>query len=462
MSSETGSVAPAIGPGSRQERLQALDVARGVAVLGILLMNIWAFAGPQAFFDYPLAIADRPGNPVATWAVIHTLFEGTQRALLSLLFGAGAMLSLVRLTERGAPGGARATYYRRTFALIALGLVNAYIFLWPADILFVYGLASLCLYPLRRLRTPVLLAVALVALAVPASIRAVEIVNLRALESASAAAIASRDSGIALGEAELESIADWDRKLKKARPDPADAEMVDDIRIMQSGSLAEIFVRQAKVSLILQTIVAVKWWFLDALAMMIIGMALYRSGILTRPAPRKRYLAILGAGFAVGLPLAVWQTNTVLAAEFHPLAIEITNLSTDLRRFALAIGYLGLLLWFCQTAHGQAIKRSLAAVGRMALTNYLSQSILCALIFYGFGLGLYGRITGYPLYGVVLMIWGVQLAWSSWWLKHFRLGPFEWVWRSITYQRAQAWREAPSTETGIPASRSSTAWHSPP
>jgi uncharacterized protein len=238
--------------------------------------------------------------------------------------------------------------------------------------------------------------------------------------------------------------------------------MVDDIRIMQSGSLAEIFVRQAKVSLILQTIVAVKWWFLDALAMMIIGMALYRSGILTRPAPRKRYLAILGAGFAVGLPLAVWQTNTVLAAEFHPLAIEITNLSTDLRRFALAIGYLGLILWFCQTAHGQAIKRSLAAVGRMALTNYLSQSILCALIFYGFGLGLYGRITGYQLYGVVLLVWGLQLSWSSWWLRRFRIGPFEWVWRSITYRRAQAWREAPSAETGIPASRSSAAWHSPP
>ncbi|TFG86773.1 MAG: DUF418 domain-containing protein [Chromatiales bacterium] len=462
MSSETGSVVPAIGPVPRQERLQALDIARGVAVLGILLMNIWAFAGPEAFFDYPLAIADRPGNPVATWAVVHTLFEGTQRALLSLLFGVGAMLSLARLEKRGAPGSARGTYYRRTFALIALGLINAYVFLWPADILFVYGLAGLCLYPLRKLRTPVLLAIVLIAVTVPAAIRVAKIVDLRALESASTAAVASQAAGVELSKLERSSIADWDKELKKARPDPADDEVADGIRSMQSGSLAEIIVRQAKVSLVLQTIVAVKWWFLDALGMMIIGMVLYRSGILTRPAPRRRYLAMIGAGFAIGLPLAVWQTNTVLAAGFHPLAVEITNLGIDVRRFALAMGYLGLILWFCQAANGQAIKRSLAAVGRMALTNYLAQSILCGLIFYGFGFGLYGRVTGYQLYGVVLLVWGLELLWSTWWLKHFRIGPFEWVWRSVTYQRAQAWQRAPSAETGIPASRSSAASRSPP
>lgn len=443
-----------LGPVPRRERVLSLDVARGVAILGILLMNIWAFAGPQAFFDYPLAIADRPGNPVATWAVIHTLFEGTQRTLLSLLFGAGAMLSLVRLTSRGTPGSARSTYYRRTFLLVAFGLINAYVFLWPADILFVYGLASLCLYPLRNLRTPVLLAIVLVALVVPASMRALAIVDLRALESASTSAIASRDAGAELSEVELASITDWNKKLTKARPDPADPKMADDIRTMQSGTLAQIFVRQAKVSLVLQTIVAVKWWFLDALAMMIIGMVLYRSGILTRPAPRNRYLAMVGAGFAVGLPLAVWQTTALHAALFHPVTIEVTNLSTDLRRFALAIAYLGLILWFCQATVGEVIKRALAAVGRMALTNYLAQSILCALIFYGFGLGLYGRVSGYQLYGVVLLVWALELAWSSWWLRHFRIGPFEWLWRSATYKQAQAWRAMPSAETGIPASRS--------
>jgi uncharacterized protein len=437
-------------------------VARGVAVLGVLLMNIWAFAGPQAFFDYPLAIADRAGAPVATWAVIHTLFEGSQRTLLSLLFGAGALLGLTRLEKSAPPGTARATYYRRTFLLITLGLVNAYVFLWPADILFVYGLAGLCLYPLRGLRTPVLIAIALTALTIPAGLRGLEVSSLRTLEPASAAALASRSQGRQLDAGEEQAIADWEKKLTKARPDPANEKMAAEMRTMQSGSLPEIAARQARISLILQTIVTANWWFLDALAMMIIGMVLLRSGILTKPAPRARYLAMVGAGFGIGLPLAMWHTGTLLATDFHPLAGEIAKLPYDIRRLGMAMGYLGLVLWFCQSTGGQAVKRALAAAGRMALTNYLAQSILCALIFYGFGLGLYGRVTGYQLYGVVALVWALELAWSSWWLKRFRLGPFEWLWRSGTYRRAQAWHAAPSAGTGIPASRSSAASHSPP
>ena len=436
----TETIAPSLGPVPTGERIHPLDVARGIAVLGVLLMNIWAFAGPQAFFDYPVAIADRAGAPVATWVVIHTLFEGSQRTLLSLLFGAGALMALTRLEKSGPPVAARATYYRRTGVLIALGLVNAYVFMWPADILFVYGLAGLCLYPLRHLRTTVLLAIVLAALAVPAMLRVLDISNLRRLEAASVEAIVSRDRGDALSEPQRQAIADWDKKLQKARPDPADPEMAAEIRAMQTGTLAEIWRRQAGVSLILETVVAAKWWFLDALAMMTVGMVLYRSGILTRPASRNRYLLMITAGFSIGLPLAVWQTSALLASDFHPLQDVITKLTYDVRRLAMGLGYLGLILWFSQAAGGLAIRQPLATVGRMALTNYLAQSILCAFIFYGFGLGLYGRVTGYQLYGVVGLIWALELAWSTWWLARFRIGPFEWVWRSLTYQRAQAWR----------------------
>ena len=415
------------GPVTQRERVLALDVARGIAVLGVLLMNIWAFAGPQAFFDYPVAIADRAGAPVATWAVIHTLFEGSQRTLLSLIFGAGALLLMTRL-ERDSPAGtARRIWYRRTFVLIAFGLVNAYVFMWPADILFVYGLAGLCLYPLRRLRTPVLLGIVVLAFAVPAGLRLADINHLRELAAASSAEPAK--------DATSAAAAEWTEELAEARPNPADPEMAAEIRTMQTGTLGEIFLRQAKVSLILQTFVAVKWWFLDALAMMILGMVLCRSGVFTQPAARSRWLAMSGIAFAIGLPLALWQTNVMLATDFHPVDVTASKLSYDVRRLAMALGYLGLILWFAQATAGAAIRRALAAAGRMALTNYLAQSILCALVFYGFGLGLYGRLTGYQLYGVVLAIWTVELAWSTWWLGRYRIGPFEWVWRSLTYGR---------------------------
>lgn len=440
----TAGPAPTIGPVARHERIQSLDVARGVAVLGILLMNIWAFAGPQAWFDYPFAIADRAGAPVATWVVVHTLFEGTQRALLSLLFGAGAAMAMHRLEARAGRNTARATYYRRTFGLIALGLVNAYLFLWPADILFVYGLAGLLLYPLRRLATPILLGIVLIALAVPAAMRVADINSLRNLEAASKAATALETAGIALSSDQQDAIDGWNRKLAKARPGADDQKIADDIAIMQSGSLAAVAAHQAKSSLILQTIVAAKWWFLDALSMMVLGMLLYRTGILTQPAPARRYLTMAAIGFAIGLPLALWQTTTALTADFHPVATKVTQLAIDVRRCALAFGYLGLILWFCSAPGGQAIKRPLVAVGRMALTNYMAQSVLCALIFYGFGLGLYGHLVGYQLYAVVAGIWLIEILWSLWWLARFRIGPLEWLWRSFTYRQKQAWKAEPA------------------
>lgn len=440
---ETPAVA---GPVPQTARIAALDVARGVAVLGILIMNIWAFAGPQAFFDYPLAIADRAGAPVATWAVVHTLFEGSQRALLSVLFGAGALLFMSRFEGPGAPGGARGLYLRRTLLLSALGLINAYLFMWPADILFVYGLAGLCLYPLRHLSAGRLLLAATLALGLLGLQRGLDLREVRQLAPAYEAAVAARTGGATLSAAETAVIADWEKRLAKARPDPASEDISRNIRQLQTGSLGEVFVHQAKVSLILQTIVMAKWWFLDALAGMLIGMALYRAGLLTRPATAGRYLALAGAGFAVGLPLSLWQTGLLLSAGFDPVAGEVAKLGYDIRRLAMAMGYLGLILWFCQQAGGAAIRVRLAAVGRLALTNYLAQSILCALLFYGFGFGLYGRLTGFQLYGVVAGIWALELLWSPWWLARFRLGPFEWLWRSLTYRNTQDLRTRPAAE----------------
>ena len=106
-------------------------------MLGILLMNIWSFAGPQAIYDYPVAAADWGGAPLQTWAVMHTLFEGSQRALFSILFGAGMLLMVSRLDERAADSGSARIYYRRLVFLMLFGLLDMFVQLWPADILFI-------------------------------------------------------------------------------------------------------------------------------------------------------------------------------------------------------------------------------------------------------------------------------------------------------------------------------------
>jgi uncharacterized protein len=268
---------------------------------------------------------------------------------------------------------------------------------------------------------------------------------LRAGHDAAVAAQARGEPVDAAGEA---AIAGWKKALAKAQPSAGDPETVADIAVMQSGGLPEVAARQAKVSLILQTIVAAKWWFLDALAMMVLGMVLCREGLLTRPQPARRWLVVAAGAFAVGLPLGLWQTSALLGSGFDPVTVQVAKLGYDARRLATALGWLALLFALASSGALVAVRRALAAAGRMALTNYLAQSVLCALLFYGFGLGLYGRVTGFWLYAVVAGIWALELAWSGWWLARFRLGPAEWLWRSITYRRAQDWRVAPQAAAG--------------
>ncbi|MBL8226621.1 MAG: DUF418 domain-containing protein [Chromatiales bacterium] len=429
-------------PVAASERIAALDVTRGAAVLGILLMNIWAFAGPQGFFDYPVAVADWPGAPVATWALVHTLFEGSQRALFSLLFGAG-MLLMVEHLERSAPGVSPArVYYRRVGWLIVIGLVDAFVLLWPADILLTYALCGLVLYPCRRLRPVVLLAISLAIMGGNAALRAADVAEGRA-QQATWARVAGQDPAM-LTPDEAAAVEEWQKVLDRARPDLQSTGLQESLRVMSEGPLAAFYVERARTSLILQTVVALNAWLLDALAVMFLGMAALRAGLLTGGVSTRTLWVMIGAGYGLGLPLSLGETLALLGSDFDPLVDRQYLVVYDLRRVAVAAGHLGVILMVVRAAPSAALVRRLAAVGRMALSNYLAQSILCGLIFYAVGFGLYGRFTGAYLYGVVAFVWALQLAWSPWWLARYRFGPAEWLWRSLTYRQRQPLARAPA------------------
>lgn len=426
-------------PVSASERIQALDTTRGFAVLGILLMNIWSFAGPHEISEYPISAIDWGGAPLQTWAVMHTLFEGSQRALFSMLFGAGMLLMVTRL-QKSAPGAPIGRiYYRRIFLLMVFGLFDAFVLLWPADILLIYGLCGLVLYPLRRLGARPLLLLVIVVFAIPATLRTLdwrESIPIqrqyRQLQTDSAAA--------QLDETTAEKMKAWAAREQRAHPDLSAPKIRESIRINSSGELGEFVVERLKTSLILQIVVGLKSWVLDALGAMLLGMALFRAGVLTLQAPRSTYVWLVVLGYGIGLPLAAWETSAMIAADFDPL-LKLRNLiHYDVRRLAVGLGHLGAILLFCRTWPGSMVAKRLAAVGRMALSNYLGQSILGGLIFYTVGFGLYGRFTGYYLYVVVAGIWVVEILFSNWWLSRYRFGPFEWVWRSLTYGKRQALR----------------------
>jgi uncharacterized protein len=428
---------PASAPVSVAERINALDTTRGFAVLGILLMNIWSFGGPHEISEYPVIAMDLGGAPLQTWAVIHTLFEGSQRALFSLLFGAGMLLMVTRL-QAGAPDASIGRiYYRRLFLLMGFGLFDAFVLLWAADILMIYALCGLFLYPLRNLSTRSLLLVALIVFAFPAGLRISGWQESIPLQQEYKALQADPGAMQALDEVTAARMEKWEAKEKRAHPDLADPEIQESIRITSSGKLGEFYIKGIKTSLALQIFVGLKSWFLDALGAMLLGMALFRAGVLTLQAPRSTYVLLVVLGYGIGLPLAAWETSAMIAADFDPVLKMRNMIHYDIRRIAVGLGHLGAILLFCQAFPGSWIATRIAAVGRMALSNYLGQSILGGLIFYTVGLGLYGQFTGYYLYFFVAGIWTVQITFSNWWLARFRFGPFEWVWRSLTYGKRQ-------------------------
>lgn len=422
------------GPVPATERIGALDVTRGCAVLGILLMNIWAFAGPQAIYDYPLSAMGWSGAPLQTWWVMRVLFEGSQRGLFSLLFGAGMLLMVSRLEAGGAARPGR-IYYRRLLWLLAFGLFDAFILLWPADILVTYALMGLLLYPLRKLSARWLLLLALAVFALQAGLRMNEAGNAAELAAWHQAQLAAGTLPAGPDDEGAARLKEWEGLEKRARPSLDTEEVQQGIAAISSGSFGEFYRARATSSAVLLLIVGPRAFWLDALATMLLGMALLRLGVLTMQAPPATYRWLMIAGYGIGLPLAAWETSALVGSGFDPVRKAELMVHYDLRRLAVALGHLGLILTICQAGLFPAAQRRLAAVGRMALSNYLAQSVVCGLLFYTVGFGLYGQFTGYWLYLVVFGVWALLLAWSPWWLARFGQGPVERLWRRLTYGR---------------------------
>ena len=171
----------------------------------------------------------------------------------------------------------------------------------------------------------------------------------------------------------------------------------------------------------------------DSLAMMLLGMALLRSGLLTAEAPPRAYQLMALMGYGIGLTVNAHEVFLLETADFSVDALMAAYLSYDLGRIPMTLGHLGLILLMCQSPAFARLKSSLAATGKMALTNYVSQSVICLFLFTGAGLSLYGQLQRHQLYYIVLLVWILQLWWSTLWLKHFQYGPTEWVWRRLTY-----------------------------
>jgi uncharacterized protein len=415
------------------ERWFAVDALRGLAVLGILWMNIPFFSIiPQFALNPDLPEGVSPANRVM-WFISYIVFEGKMRCLFSMLFGAGMVLLTGRAEARGAE--AADIYYRRTIWLMIIGLLHAY-FLWDGDILFWYGALGLLLYPFRRLSGYLLLVIGLLlcAISIPQAIYQEHQFNRR--QELAREANERHAAGQPLSEEQTAARKSWNARQRRLRP-PTQQEIDKRIKEYQD-SYFEIFKRRAGQLLNTHAQGIYQGGLQDVLGVMMLGMALLKLGILNNARSLRFYIILALIGYGVGLSLSAYHAMMLAENNFlrGPLLFWF-HISYNLDRLLVTLGHLALLMSIIQLGWLRWLTSGLAAVGQMALTNYLMQSAICTTLFYGYGFGCYGRLHYYELFYVVLAIWAVQLLISPLWLRFFRFGPIEWIWRSLTYLRLQ-------------------------
>ncbi|KQM19151.1 hypothetical protein ASE73_05260 [Sphingomonas sp. Leaf24] len=402
-------------------RIATIDTVRGVAVMGILFLNILAFALPEAAYISPRAYGlNDAADRVAYYAVL-ILFDGKMRGLFSFLFGASLLLVADRAEAAGRDPAA--VHYARMGWLFVLGLAHAAL-LWRGDILAHYALIGSVAYAFRALGPGRLLAFGIAFAAVDALL----------MGSIPLAYLSMQASDGATAAQNL-------RDFRNAFGVPAPAVLAQELALYR-GSYAGILAHNlAEIGESLGNTLIIGF---ETLAYMLFGMAALRSGMLDGRWSRRRLWRWAIGGMGIGLlgygAIAVWIASRdldVLAIVAGPIA-----LATPVRAIMIP-GWAATIVLLA--AGSGPIARRFATAGRMALSNYLATSIVMCFLFYGWGLGQFGHWSRASLYLPVFAMCAAILLWSPWWLARFRYGPFEWLWRSLARRQWQPMRSLSTT-----------------
>lgn len=396
-------------PDGGADRIDSLDVLRGLAVMGIVLANLPAFGLPEAAYFVPLR--GTPGTAdIVAWFATYVLVEGKMRGLFSLLFGASALLVIERAEASG--HNAAAVHYRRMAVLFGIGCIHLY-GIWWGDILAHYALCGALLYPFARLRTRWLVATATLLIVWQA---AQDVGLYAALRDAQA-------HGGALA-----------RELAASFGNPSPADVRAEIAAYHGGYLQMVAWRWNHETSPVALLPALAP---ETLSTMLLGMVGYRTGFLTGTWSHARYGRWAAVGLGLGLALYVAAAIRTLRSGFalEDLVLGAWTLPSFIRLLPIA-GYAAVFILLMRP--GGRLTARIAAMGRCAFSNYLGTSLVLTLLFYGGGL--FGQVSRAGLYLFAPPVWSAMLAWSLPWLRRYRYGPAEWAWRSLSRGRLQPMR----------------------
>lgn len=474
-------------PIAASERIHVLDVIRGFALLGIFLMNVEFFNRPLGEIDLGLPAGATGIDHWAGWFV-YVFVRGKFWTMFSLLFGMGFAVMLVRAEQAGRAFAG--PYVRRTLALAVFGALHA-ILIWAGDILFSYAMGAAVLMIVFYTRPKVLLSIAGVCLGVaalfaglsklmagsppwqPFAVIAVPLLILGAVAFVlrRSPLTGMRNAGLALylvpflamtlgglamknqpPQAERDRLAQVaaDTPVKQAAlakqlAERAEArreheqQIVDESRIMRGGSFAEAVVQRSKT--FVGHLGINSGFSIIVLGLFLLGAWFIRSGVMAHPEqhlPLFRKLAWIGLPIGLGLSLVSAGIASTHVRGANDGEFQLAMGLAMLGNLPACLGYVGalVLLW-----HGRAraLLAPLALAGRMALSNYIGQSLIGTLFFYGYGLAHWGMGRAWQLV-FVLVVFVLQVGFSRWWLARFRYGPLEWIWRWVTYGQRPAMR----------------------
>ncbi len=397
-------------------RLNTLDALRGVAVMGILLMNIFSFSMPSAATLNPLAYGGDTALDQGVWAFNFIFVDNKMRALFSLLFGASMRLFITSADVAGKDG--MALHLRRMAWLFVFGCLH-FALVWDGDILTMYalagGIATLWHWQEPRALIKICIGFSVAAFILWGSIFG-EIVKLEGSAHAPRASAALVEAA---------------QKSRSVLGEPG-ADAVDDDLTLFKSSYGEILSERVTENWNRPFTQFLTYGF-ETLGLMALGMALLGNGFLRGAWPRPRMWRLVRWSYGIGLTgmggLWLWAWESGYATIGTAAVVLFWSIPF---RIPVMLGHAGLIILAVTAAPGRRLTRRIEAVGQTAFTNYLGTSLIMTPIFYGYGLSLYGEVFRWETYAFVIPAWALMLIWSQPWLVHFRHGPLEWLWRCLT------------------------------
>ena len=387
---------------SSTNRIHSLDLLRGFAVLGILIMNITSFSQVNIAYMNPMIGAGLEGYNQYFHAFNYIFADTRFMSIFSILFGAGVVLFTNNTEAKGKKVGA--LHYKRMFWLLLFGFLHAY-FIWEGDILVAYAICGCLIYLLRKKTVRVLLIISIILFIVPLSFNLMTYYGMTVEELESTFAFFY----------------------------PSSEEINTEVQIMQGSFLEQMPIRLEN-AIEFQTLVFMIETFWRTTSLMLLGMILYRKGILSANKSISYYSKMILIGFGIGLIISLIGLNQSYDSGWSGAYVMSIGVNYKLiSGVFIAIGYIGFVMWCFKKGVFKKLQNRLQSAGRMAFTNYIGMSVICSLIFNGHGLALYGTFDRLQQFLVVVFIWVLILIVSPLILRKYRYGPLEWLWRKLTY-----------------------------